>query len=176
MGTTEQQTLDRAAVEDFAERYDAAWSSRDPGRLAELCTEDVVWCDPGLREPLHGRDGARRFAAGCFRMAPDFTVEPLDAPFISPTGSRVLFPYRIRGTMTGPWVFLDTAPTGRRFSVEGIDSWELRDGLLARYNTFYDAASMSRQIGVLPEHGSGAERVMNRVQHLRARLQRRSAR
>jgi steroid delta-isomerase-like uncharacterized protein len=177
MGTTEQQTtLEREFVEDFARRYMEAWESRDPDRLAELCAEGVVWCDPALREPLHGRDGVRRFVRASFEMAPDFHVESTDAPYIASTGPRVLQPYRMAGTMTGPWEFLDMAPTGRAFAIEGIDSWEMRDGLIARYDTFWDTTGMSRQLGVLPEFGSGAERAMARLQHVQARFQRRFAR
>jgi steroid delta-isomerase-like uncharacterized protein len=175
MGTTEQQaTLDREFVEDFAKRYADAWASRDPERLASLCTEDVVWRDPALREPLRGRDGVRRFVTESFRMASDFSVEETEPPYISPAEPKVLQPYRMQGTMTGPWEFLDLAPTGRRFQIDGIDSWEMRDGLIAAYDTFWDTASMSRQLGVLPEHGTGAERVLARLQHVQARYQRRS--
>lgn len=177
MGTTEQQTtVDREFAEDFAQRYHDAWASREPGRVAELCTEDVVWSDPGLKQPQHGRDGVREFVIETVRMAPDFAVETLDGPFLSPTEPRILIPYRMSGTMTGPWKFRDLAPTGRRFSVEGIDSWRMRDGLIARYDTYWDTAGMMTQLGVLPEDGSGAERAMARLQHVQARFQRRSAR
>jgi steroid delta-isomerase-like uncharacterized protein len=176
MATTDQQaTLDREFVEDFAHRYDEAWASRDPERVASMCTEDVVWNDPGLNEPLHGREGVRRFVTESLRMCPDFAVETLDGPFISPTRPRVLLPYRMSGTMTGPWVFQDMAPTGRRFEVEGVDSWEMRDGLIARYSTFWDTLSVSRQLGALPPAGSGADRALTRLQHVQARFQRRSA-
>lgn len=176
MATTEQQaTLDREFVEDFERRYGEAWESRDPDRLAELCTEDVVWEDPALREPLHGRDGVRRFAAATIRMCPDFEVETLGGPCISPTEPRILQPYRMRGTVTGPWEFLDMAPTGRSFEIEGIDSWEMRDGLIARYSTFYDSLDMSRQVGVLPDPGSATDRAFTRLQHVQARFQRRLA-
>jgi len=177
MGTTEQQqTLDRQFAEDFAERYAEAWASRDPRRLAELCTEDVEWHDPGLGgEPLHGRAGVERFAAATFRMAPDFDVEDTEPVYVSAVKPRILAPYRMSGTMTGPWEFFDLAPTGRRFVVEGVDSWLIRDGLIARYDTYYDSADMSRQLGVLPEVGSSADRALTRMQHVQARLQRRSA-
>ena len=176
MATTEQKTtLDREFAEDFARRYDDAWASRDPDRVAECCTEDVVWNDPAVPEALDGRDGVRRFVAATVRMCPDFEVESLGGPCISPTAPRILQPYRMRGTVTGPWEFLDMAPTGRSFEIEGIDSWEMRDGLIARYSTFYDSLEMSRQVGVLPDHGSGAERVLGRLQHVQARFQRRSA-
>jgi steroid delta-isomerase-like uncharacterized protein len=167
--------LQRESVEDFLHRYEAAWAARDADAIAAMCTEDVVWDDPALNETLHGRDGVRRFATETFRMVPDFAVETLDRPLISATRPRVLVPYRMTGTATGPWVFLDMAPTGRRFEIEGVDSWELRDGLIARYNTFYDGLTMSRQLGVMPSPGSGADRALTRLQHVQARFQRRSA-
>jgi hypothetical protein len=80
------------------------------------------------------------------------------------------------GTVTGTWEFLDLAPTGRRFEVEGVDRWEMRDGLIARYNTFYDALDMSRQLGYMPPSGSRAEAAVTRLQHVQARFQRRFAR
>ena len=177
MGTTEQQTtLEPEFAVDFAHRFDEAWASRDPERVAALCTEDVVWYDPALRAPQRGRAGVREFIAESFRMAPDFRVETLGGPFLSPPEPRILVPYRMSGTMTGPWKFLDLAPTGRAFSVEGVDSWVIRDGLMARYDTYWDTTEMSRQLGVLPRQGSPADRAMSRLQHVQARFQRRSAR
>ncbi len=174
MATTEQQeTVDREFAEDFAERYGEAWASRDPRRVAELCTEDVEWHDPGLREPLHGRAGVERFVAAAFRMASDFHVDETEPVYVSSVKPRILAPYRMSGTMTGPWEFVDFAPTGRRFVVEGIDSWLMRDGLIARYDTYYDSVDMSRQLGVLPPHGSPGDRAITRLQHVQARFQRR---
>jgi steroid delta-isomerase-like uncharacterized protein len=177
MRTTEQETtLDPQFAEDFCERYASAWESRDPDRLAALCTEDVVWTDPALREPLHGRDGVRRFATESFRMCPDFTVEHLGGPYIGQGAARILLAYRMSGTMTGPWVFQDMAPTGARFEVEGIDAFDMRDGLIDRYSTFWDTLGMLRQLGVMPAPGSSADRALTRMQHVQARFQRRPSR
>jgi steroid delta-isomerase-like uncharacterized protein len=168
--------LEREAVEDFAERYEEAWASGDPERIASMCTEDVVWTDPAIPEPLLGREGVIRFVTETFRMCPDFRVVTLDGPFISPSRPHVLLPYRMTGTVTGPWIFRNMAPTGRRFEVEGVDSWRMRDGLIAHYATFWDSLDASRQMGVFPAEGSAAERVIERMQHVQARFQRRSAR
>ena len=174
MRTTEQETtLDREFVADFARRYEEAWAAGDADRVAESCTEDVVWIDPALREPLHGRDGVRRFVIETVRMCPDFHVETIGGPCVVPGEPRVLTPYRMTGTATGPWPFLDMAPTGRSFEIEGVDSWEFRDGLIARYRTFYDGLDMSRQLGVIPPHGSLGDRAITRLQHVQARFQRR---
>ena len=177
MGTTEEQaTLDREFVEDFAHRYGEAWRAREPDRIAALVAEDVVWLDPALPEVLHGRDAVREFATETIRMAPDLDIEELGDPFIAPAEPRVLLRYRMAGTMTGPWKYLDVAPTGRPFSFEGVDDWVMRYGLIAEYRTHYDSMGMSRQIGLLPEHGSAAERAFARLQHAQARFQRRGAR
>jgi hypothetical protein len=176
MGTTEQQgTLDREFVEEFARDCEEAWAARVPEQIARKFTEDVTFIDPALRGPLHGRDRVRRFATEIFRMVPDFVVITTDRPHISPTQPRVLLPYRMSGTMTGRWEFLEMAPTGRSFEIEGVDCWELRDGLIARYRTFYDALDMSRQLGVLPPAGSRRDRAMARLQRGQAWFQRRSA-
>jgi hypothetical protein len=108
-------------------------------------------------------------------MAPDFTVVTLDRPSVSPARPWVFVPYRMSGTATGHWEFLDMAPTGRRFEIEGVDRWEMRDGLIARYKTFYDSLDLSRQLGVLPPPGSRGEAAITRLQHVQARFQRRAA-
>jgi steroid delta-isomerase-like uncharacterized protein len=172
---TTQGGLDRAFVEDWAARYSEAWNSGDGAAVAALCTEDVSWFDPGLPEIVHGRDAVRRFVEDTHRAFSDFHVEELGPPLISDQEPLVLGPYRMTGTFTGRWEPLQTAPTGARFSLEGIDTWRFRDGLMCKYVTYYDSIGMARQMGVLPPVGSGMYRTMNRVQALRARFQRRRA-
>jgi len=59
---------------------------------------------------------------------------------------------------------------GRLFSVDGIDLYEFRDGLLAHISTVYDLGDWSRQIGLLPGRGGRAERIAVRAQRLAMRL------
>jgi steroid delta-isomerase-like uncharacterized protein len=167
--------LDRAFVDDWASRYSEAWNSGDAEAIASLCTEDVSWDDPGLPDTVHGRGAVRKFVEDTHRAFADFHVEELGPPLISESEPLVLSPYRMTGTFTGEWEPLHTAPTGARFSVEGIDTWRFRDGLMCRYVTYYDSIGMARQMGILPPVGSGMERAMSRVQAAQARFQRRRA-
>jgi hypothetical protein len=57
-----------------------------------------------------------------------------------------------------------------------VDEWTFRGELMRHYRSYYDALDMSRQLGILPPAGSGAERIAARLQHLQARFQRRKAR
>lgn len=168
--------LQRDHVEEFLEAFEDAWAARDPDRIAAAYTPDVVFEDPAVNETLLGREGVRRFATEIFRMAPDFRVVSTDRPSISPARPWVFVPYRMTGTATGHFDYLDLAPTGRRFEIEGVDRWEMRDGLIAHYRTFYDASDLARQLGMFPPVGSRAESAIMRLQHVQARFQRRAAR
>ncbi len=172
--TTETSSkLDPSFVEDWGRRYLDAWNSLDADAVAALCTEDVVWDDPGLPEPARGREGVRAFVRATERAFPDFYVEELGRPHLSAEEARVLGRYRMTGTMLGPWEYTNLAPTGRRIEVLGVDEWTFTGELMSGYRTYYDSVAMARQLGVLPPVGSGADRAMARLQHLQARFQRR---
>jgi steroid delta-isomerase-like uncharacterized protein len=167
--------VDPTFLEDWSARYLAAWNSHDAEAIVSMCTEDVIWDDPALPETYHGHDGVRRFISATVGCFPDLQVEELEAPYRSPTSPRVLTPYRLTGTMLGPWEPTGIAPTGRRVSFEGIDQWEFRGERMCRYNTKYDLLAVARQMGVMPPQGSAGDRLMMRLQHVQARFQRRKA-
>jgi ketosteroid isomerase-like protein len=59
-----------------------------------------------------------------------------------------------KGHGTIEWVFTGTDKglykTGKRFSVRGVSVIDLRGGRISRNLDFYDAASIMRQVGLLP--------------------------
>jgi steroid delta-isomerase-like uncharacterized protein len=167
--------LEREFVEDWARRYLGAWNAHDADAVASLCTEDVVWTDPSLAAPARGRAGVRAFVKATARTFPDFHVEESEPPLLSATAPRALSRYGMSGTMLGDWEASNFAPTGARISVAGVDEWTFRGELMCGYASYYDTVDLARQLGVLPAAGSAAERVMARVQHVQARMQRRHA-
>lgn len=175
-GTTKAGAqLDPGFVEDWGKRYLEAWNSLDADDIAALCTEDVVWHDPGLPEPTHGRDGVRAFVRATGQAFGDFHIEELGRPYISAEEPRVLGRYRMTGKMLGAWEYTNLAPTGRRFDVLGVDEWTFSDGFMCQYETYYDSVDMARQLGILPPVGSTMDRAMAGLQRLQARFQRRNA-
>jgi steroid delta-isomerase-like uncharacterized protein len=168
--------LDRTFLDDWSARYLAVWNAHDVEGIVAMCTEDVVWDDPGLPETYRKHDGVRRFIAATFRCFPDVEVEELEPAYASPAEPKALAPYRFTGTMLGPWEPTDIAATGRRVSFEGVDQWEFRGERMCRYDTKYDLLGVARQMGVVPPQGSAGERLMTRLQHLQARFQLRRSR
>src|SRR6478752_5874117 len=49
---------------------------------------------------------------------------------------------------------------------QGVDMWTMRDGRIAGYRAYYDMNDVVRQLGILPEPGSRAERMSAALQRL----------
>jgi steroid delta-isomerase-like uncharacterized protein len=166
--------LGSALVRRWAHRFLDAWNALDPEGVAALCSEDVVWKDPSASTPFVGRKGVREFVQLTGAAFPDLHIAETAPPHLMAGSSKVLSPYRMTGTMLGR---LDVfAPTARKLSIAGIDEWIFRGELLCGYCTYYDTIDAARQLGIMPASGSRAERLMARLQHSQARLQRRRSR
>jgi steroid delta-isomerase-like uncharacterized protein len=157
----------------FAERWLTAWNSRRSEAVLVLCTDDVRWDDPLTEQTERGKAALAHYLQSLWETFPDLEMEWREEPFLSLGGARVVFHWRMSGTMRGPLEPQGFAPTGRSLDAEGIDVFELRDGLVCSYTGFFDARGMAQQIGLLPATGSHAERLAVTAQRLSARIERR---
>jgi steroid delta-isomerase-like uncharacterized protein len=170
--TSALDVMDAGELRAFAERYLQAWNSRDPAAVGACVTEDVLWEDPALAEPARGRSEVEAFAERSSTAFPDYEFFELASPAASEDGLTVYAPWRMTGTNTGPIDPPGFAPTGRRIDIEGIDRWQFRDGLIARYRAFYDFSELARQLGLMPPRGGNFERLGARAQRLAAKVRR----
>jgi steroid delta-isomerase-like uncharacterized protein len=109
---------------------------------------ELVSPDYDEHNPLPGQGSGRegvldRFSMITVGLAPQFTIEDVIAE-----SDRVV----VRWTNTGTHVaeFAGIPPTGRTFSITGIDIYRLTDGLLREHWDVVDQLSMLGQLGVLP--------------------------
>lgn len=159
--------------EDFGERFHLAWNNHDVGEFLSLLTEDIIWIDPSRPAPIIGRAGVRDFLNESLEAFPDLRFQnDTDPPHRILSGDQVSWAWVMEGTMLGNLNPPGFAPTGRRFSVEGVDVWGLRDDKIAHYRTFYDLSHVAKQLGLLPENGSLAERAVVTLQRLGTRIRR----
>jgi hypothetical protein len=96
----------------------------------------------------------------------------VEGPYVIPGEPKAAFHWRGWATFTGPLDPPGFAPTGGSADFQGADFHEYRDGKVARLRIVFDMADILRQLGLLPERGSAAERAMVGMQKLRARLTR----
>ena len=114
-------------------------------------------------------DGASAVFAELFSALDPFGFE---AVRIHADGNTSIGEWRMTGTFRGAWRGL--APTGGDLELCGVDVMEWEDRLLRRVTVYVDGAAVARQLGLLPQRGSLAERgltaAFNGVQRVRARL------
>ena len=114
--------------------------------VADLVSADYEEHDP-LPGQGTGREGVlQRLSMITGALAPQFTVEDVVAE-----GDRVV----VRWTQTGTHVgeFAGIPPTGKSFTIGGIDIYRAEDGVLCEHWHQVDQLSMLGQLGVLPDLG-----------------------
>jgi uncharacterized protein (TIGR02246 family) len=122
---------------DFATRYAAAWSGRNPESLASFYTEDgslTVNAGP----PSVGRAAITAKASEFMTAFPDMVVR-MDS--VSRNGDQATFHWTWTGTNSGP------AGTGRSVRISGYEEWTFgTDGLIVESRGHYDEAEYERQM------------------------------
>ena len=129
------------SIEDLAGVYHEAWVGRDPDTIAALHTEDSTFHIHGLTDPSVGRDGVRDLIASLLRLVPDLAFE---AKRFYAGSDHIAFEYDMSGTSEGA-----------RFVCDGVDVIAVRDGLVARKDTYLDLVALTDQVGVLPHVVAG---------------------
>jgi steroid delta-isomerase-like uncharacterized protein len=119
---------------EFAMAYSAAWAAHDSDSITVMHTHDTVFDMHGLAEPAVGRDAFRDAIEALFKQTPDLMFEPRRAHL---GADHFVSEYEVSGTAEG-----------KRFACDGVDVFTIRDGLIARKDTYIDGLSYQRQVGV----------------------------
>lgn len=133
-------------VEDNKHTVRRLYDLLNAGNVEEI--QDLVAVDYDEHDPLpgqgEGRDGVLdRFSMLTTALAPQFTVEDVIAE-----GDRVVVRWTNSGTHVGE--FAGIPPTGRAFSIAGIDIYRVVDGRLGEHWHVVDQLAMLGQLGLLP--------------------------
>lgn len=145
----------RKAVEQTVRSYLEAMNNRDAEAMVAHWREDGVE-DIVAVGVLRGREELRDYFKSMFAAMPDArtTVTRLVAGEQS-----CAVEFRIEATMEGA-PFMGIEPSGKHIEIRGMDLFELEDGKFVSNTSYFDGASIARQIGMLPADGSGADRAM----------------
>ena len=123
--------------------YDEVLNARRPEVIGELALADYTEHDPlpGQRDGLVGlKDRATMLVEG---LASTYTVEDVIAE-----GDRVVVRWLNAGTHSGP--FLGIPPTGRSFTMAGIDIYRIENDRMAEHWHVVDQLTMLQQLGLVP--------------------------
>lgn len=123
--------------------YDEVLNSRRPEVIDDLALADYTEHDPlpGQRDGLVGlKDRTAMLIEG---LAPTFTVDDVIAE-----GDRVVVRWTNVGTHSGP--FLGIPPTGRSFTMAGIDIYRIENHRMAEHWHVVDQLTLLQQLGLVP--------------------------
>jgi predicted ester cyclase len=133
--------------------YDEVLTTHDLKAADAMIAENAVEKSP--LSPDMGNDKAAALATlqALFDNSPDLKTEILD---IIATGDRVAVRSRFTGTDSGKgWgAIMGAGPTGKAFTVEGIDVVAIGDdGRFTEHYGLFDAPAMMMQLGLMPAPG-----------------------
>ena len=144
---------------DLLDRFEAAWSGRDPAAFAEVCAPDVHYLDPLCGEPLESPAEIGDHAARLWDAFPDARVETAGERLEH--GHFVAAPMKLLATHRGELAGLP--PTGRFLVVHAVFYCELdppRERLwrVRAFFDLYDAAVQLGERALLMLRGFGLKR------------------
>lgn len=124
--------------------YDEVFNQRDVDLVDQLAVDDYVEHDPFPGQG-DGRDDLKaRVQLILDAMRPlRFEVQDVVAE-----GDTVVVRWVQRGTQSGS--FMGIPPTGREFTIAGIDIHRLRDGRMAEHWHVVDLFALLQQLGAIP--------------------------
>jgi len=124
---------DSAQAAMFAAAWLPAWSGNDPRRLASFYTHDTLYSDPQVPEGLCGRGALTAYLERLLARYPDWVW--------TQTASTAM-----RDGFVNFWQA--TIPLDRsELLLAGVCLVELRDGLIARNQVFFDRSPLLGAIG-----------------------------
>jgi steroid delta-isomerase-like uncharacterized protein len=139
--------VDGAELQEFIDRYNAAWNAHDIATIVSMHTEDSVFENHVTGDRNVGREQIGRAVAGIFSVFPDLAFETRRAYVRE---DLVVQEWTARGTHRGTMTRsgVEVPPTGRTVEYKGMDVIPIRDGLVARKDVYSDSITLLRQLGL----------------------------
>jgi steroid delta-isomerase-like uncharacterized protein len=128
---------------DIIDRHFAAENAHDVAATLETYTDDVIWDD--VTHPLcpvQGKEAAAEIYTGIIASIPDLHLETVKR--FNADENRIVDESILTGHVHGEWSGIEGA--GAPVRVRILHIFDLRDGLIARENTWFDAAAVMRQV------------------------------
>lgn len=137
------------AQQDDLKRSRDAWdalNAHDIDRFIQFFAPDVEYHSAPLPQPIKGREAVAEIFRAYLRGFPDlrFTIEQM-----LQSGEHVVTRWKSTGTHKGE--FMGLPPTGRSGGeIHGCNVGEIKNGQITRLWSYWDSASLLRQLGVMP--------------------------
>jgi steroid delta-isomerase-like uncharacterized protein len=139
--------VDGPELQEFIDRYNAAWNDHDVEAIVSMHTDDSVFENHVTGDVNVGSEQIVRAISGIFAVFPDLAFEARRAYIRE---DLVVQEWTATGTHEGTMTRagIEIAPTGRKVEYKGMDVIPIRDGLVARKDVYSDSITLLRQLGL----------------------------
>jgi len=139
--------VEGAELQEFIDRYNAAWNDHDVETIVSMHTDDSVFENHVTGDVNVGREQIGKAIAGIFSVFPDLSFEGRRTYI---RDNLVVQEWTARGTHEGTMTRsgMEVQPTGRKVEYRGMDVIPIRDGLVARKDVYSDSVTLLRQLGL----------------------------
>jgi steroid delta-isomerase-like uncharacterized protein len=139
--------MDGQELEQFIDRYNAAWNAHDVDAILELHSDDSVFENHTTGDLNVGKDAIGNAIRGIFTVFPDLEFETRRRYV---RDDLVVQEWTARGTHLGKMSRsgMEVEPTGKSVEYRGMDVIPIEDGLVARKDVYSDGVTLLRQLGL----------------------------
>jgi steroid delta-isomerase-like uncharacterized protein len=136
-----------AELQEFIDRYNAAWNAHDVDAIVSMHTEVSVFENHTTGDVNVGKEAIANAITGIFGVFPDLSFEAR-SQYIR--DDLVVQEWTARGTHEGPMnrSGMTIEPTGKKVEYRGMDIIPIEDGLVARKDVYSDGVTLLRQLGL----------------------------
>jgi steroid delta-isomerase-like uncharacterized protein len=134
-------------LQEFIDRYNAAWNGHDVESIVEMHTDDSVFENHTTGDLNVGREAIGTAIRGIFTVFPDLEFETRRQYL---RDDLVVQEWTARGTHLGKMsrAGIEVEPTGMPVEYRGMDVIPIEDGLVARKDVYSDGVTLLRQLGL----------------------------
>jgi len=135
-------------VENIVRRLFVANNEHDARKMLPFLATTIQGHDVPANKTFQGHGGFTEWMNNWITAFPDYKLEINN---ILATPEKCVVEFTARATHTGNLLSPvgNVPPTNRRIEMKFVESYELANGLITRSRTYYDAASMLNQLGLM---------------------------
>jgi steroid delta-isomerase-like uncharacterized protein len=132
-----------------------AWNAHDIDGSLTLYSDEIVWIDVGIQEPLRGKEAVHQYIQGWFSAFPDIKLTVKNRLV---TEDQVAGELEWSGTQSGPLQLGPGTPalpaTGKKVVGKGTYFVRVKDNKAVEVHTYPDNVGLMIQLGLMPMPGS----------------------
>lgn len=133
-----EHVMTASSIAPWADQYMLAWASHDVDAILAFHTEDTEFTSAAFGRHAVGKVDVRLAFLGMFALWPDLTFQTRRL-YLTP--DIIVYESTATGTQSVALTVGETTieATGQQIAFDVVDIFPLRDGLIARKDTYFDA-------------------------------------